>query len=135
MGMLGKRHVFKKYGCGYGLGVTFIEKGIVHENNCKWNISEYLLIIYMYIYQIIIDSNIVRSCYKNSNRTRYEIFYCKYVYLKSSPPVSERRKQTHYITQTERYSQDLETILTLPNYCMFKIKWKMIIYVSIYLSG
>jgi hypothetical protein len=35
MGILGKRHVFKKYGCGYGLGVTFIEKGIVHENNCK----------------------------------------------------------------------------------------------------
>ena len=34
-GMIGKRHIFKKYGCGYGLGVTFIKKGIVYENNCK----------------------------------------------------------------------------------------------------
>ena len=34
-GMLGKGHVFKKYGCGYGLGVTFVKKGIVLEKNCE----------------------------------------------------------------------------------------------------
>lgn len=34
-GLLGKGHVFKKYGYGYGLGVTFVKKGIVYEKNCE----------------------------------------------------------------------------------------------------
>ena len=41
MGLLGKGHIFKKYGYGYGLGVTFVKKGIVYEKNCKLKISDY----------------------------------------------------------------------------------------------
>ena len=39
-GMIGKGHVFKKYGCGYGLGVTFVKKGIVYEKRCELKISD-----------------------------------------------------------------------------------------------
>jgi hypothetical protein len=34
-GLIGKGHVFKKYGYGYGLGVTFVKKGIVYEKRCE----------------------------------------------------------------------------------------------------
>jgi hypothetical protein len=33
--LIGKGHVFKKYGYGYGLGVTFVKKGIVYEKRCE----------------------------------------------------------------------------------------------------
>jgi hypothetical protein len=39
-GMMGKGHVFKKYGYGYGLGVTFVKKGIVYEKRCELKISD-----------------------------------------------------------------------------------------------
>jgi hypothetical protein len=32
---IGKGHVFKTYGYGYGLGVTFVKKGIVYEKRCE----------------------------------------------------------------------------------------------------
>jgi len=38
--LLGEGHVFKKYGYGYGLGVTFVKKGIVYEKRCELNISD-----------------------------------------------------------------------------------------------
>jgi hypothetical protein len=33
--LLGKGHVFRKYGYGYGLVVTFVKKGVVYERNCE----------------------------------------------------------------------------------------------------
>jgi hypothetical protein len=39
-GMIGKGHVFKKYGYGYGLDVTFVKKGIVYEKRCELKISD-----------------------------------------------------------------------------------------------
>jgi len=37
-GMIGNRHTYQRYGQGYGLGVTFVKKGIVYGKSCKYMI-------------------------------------------------------------------------------------------------
>ena len=35
-GLIGRRHVYHKYGHGFGLGVTFVKRGIVYGRSCKY---------------------------------------------------------------------------------------------------
>ena len=34
-GLIGRRHKYKRYGHGFGLGVKFVRKGIIYENSCE----------------------------------------------------------------------------------------------------
>lgn len=45
-GLIGKRHQYKKYGHGFGLGVKFVRKGIVYENYCEYEQINYIILVF-----------------------------------------------------------------------------------------